>query len=193
MIQEDLLVRIADTMHKMKVPYMITGGIATILYGRPRLTHHFDLVLEMGPQHIPILKDVFGDEFYVDEKAIRKVLANHSMFNLIHFDSGIKVDFWLLQDDEYDRKRFGRRQKHKVSGREITFSSPEDMILKKLSWFKESEIDKHLDDALGILEVQQNLDLPYLKKWAEKLEIQGLFQQLREELSKRKARTDRQE
>ena len=191
MIQEDLLIRIADAMHKMKIPYMMTGGIATIFYGRPRLTHHFDLVLEMGPEHVPILRDTFGDEFYLDEKAIREALNNHSMFNLIHFDSGIKVDFWLLQDDVFDRKRFERRQVHRISGREIVFSSPEDMILKKLLWFKESEIEKHLDDTLGILEIQQNLDLHYLETWAEKLKIQILFKELLDEMSKRKGKIDR--
>jgi len=188
MIQEDLLIRIAEAMHKMKIPYMMTGGIATIFYGRPRLTHDFDLVLEMGPQHVPILRDTFGDEFYLDEKAIREALNNQSMFNLIHFDSGIKVDFWLLQDDVFDRKRFERRQVHRISGREIVFSSPEDMILKKLLWFKEFEIEKHLDDTLGILEIQPDLDMRYLKEWTEKLGVETLFRRLSEEISKRKDR-----
>ncbi len=46
---------------------------------------------------------------------------------------------------------------------------------------KDSEIDKHLDDALGILQVQnENLDFGYLRKWANKLSVRDLLNQLTE-------------
>ncbi len=55
-------------------------------------------------------------------------------------------------------------------------------ILKKILWFKESEVQKHLEDALWILEIQQNLDLDYLKIWADKLGIQGLLEGLQKRI-----------
>lgn len=92
MIQEDLLVKVIDRLNQVNIPYMITGGIATIFYGRPRLTHDFDIVIDVGPEQIQRLIDTFGEEFYVSEEAVREAMDRHGMFNLIHLDSGIKVD-----------------------------------------------------------------------------------------------------
>lgn len=184
MIQEDLLVKVIDRLNQVNIPYMITGGIATIFYGRPRLTHDFDIVIDVGPEQIQRLIDTFEEEFYISEEAVREAMDRHSMFNLIHLDSGIKVDFWMLQDDPFDRKRFGRRQRHAYSGREIVFSSPEDVVLKKLLWFKETEVERHLVDALGVLEVQQGLDVAYLKEWAERLTIKDLLNELLKKVGK---------
>lgn len=52
------------------------------------------------------------------------------------------------------------------------------MVLKKLLWFKETEVERHLADALGVLEVQQDLDVAYLKEWAERLTIKDLLNEL---------------
>ena len=46
MIQEDLLVRVVDKINKLNILYMITGGIAVIFFGKPRLTHDFDYLKE---------------------------------------------------------------------------------------------------------------------------------------------------
>jgi len=157
---------------------MMTGGIAAIFHGKPRLTHDFDIVVEIETEDILKLINAFKDEFYIDEETIHKAVENRSLFNLIHQDSGIKVDFWLMRDDNFDKKRFERRERHTYSGREIFFSTPEDIILIKLLWHKETQIQKHMDDALGIVEVQQKLDMAYLEEWTEKLTIQEIFNEL---------------
>ena len=46
MIQEDLLVRVVDRINELSIPYMITGGIAVIFFGKPRLAHDFDYLKE---------------------------------------------------------------------------------------------------------------------------------------------------
>jgi len=178
MVQDDLLIKVVDRINQINIPYMLTGGLAAIFYGKPRLTHDFDLVVEIDADHIPKLMNSFKNEFFVSKEAIQKAIDKCSMFNLIHFDSGIKVDFWLIKDDEFDKQRFKRRQKHSYSGREIVFSSPEDMILIKLVWFKDSRIQKHLEDAVGIAEIQQNLEMSYIKEWADKLSVQNLLDDL---------------
>lgn len=178
MIQEDLLLRVISKINSLGIPYMMTGGVAVIFFGRPRLTHDFDLVIEMRDADIPELVKLFQDDFYVSEEAILEALKKRSMFNIIHFDSGIKVDFWLLQRDEFDRTRFERKKLHSYGNLDMYVSAPEDVILKKLLWYKESDIQKHRDDALGILEVQKKLDMDYLEHWAGRLSVKNLFHEL---------------
>jgi hypothetical protein len=162
---------------------MLTGGVAVIFYGKPRMTHDIDVVVEIDQTHIPKIIKLFKKEFYVSEEAINESVMHKSMFNIINLDSGIKIDFWIRNDNEYDIERFNRRQKYMISGNEIFFSSPEDIILKKLLWYKDSQIDKHLDDTFGILQIQnENLDYKYIKKWSTKLSVSNLLNQLEKQL-----------
>lgn len=186
MIQQEILLKVIDKLNQINIPYMVVGGIAVIFFGRPRLTHDFDIIIEINLDQAKKLAESLKKDFHVDEESIQEAFQKGSMFNLIHPDSGIKIDFWMVEDDPYDKKRFERRQKHLYSGKEIFFSSPEDLVLKKLQWFKESEIEKHLDDAFSIFEIQQHLDLDYLKGWAEKLMIHDLFNELLSKVEKEK-------
>jgi len=38
MNQKDVFARVIDILNELKIPYMIVGSIASILYGKPRLT-----------------------------------------------------------------------------------------------------------------------------------------------------------
>ena len=59
MIQEDLLVKVIDKIRKLNIPYMITGAIAAIFYGKPRLTHDFDIIIDIEPEIISKFMDAF--------------------------------------------------------------------------------------------------------------------------------------
>ncbi|MEW6202821.1 MAG: hypothetical protein AB1546_12650 [bacterium] len=179
MIQEDVLKKVVNRITSLNIPYMIVGGIGVIFYGKPRMTHDVDVLVDIDPSSADRIKESFKDEFYISEDAIKEAINNRSMFNIVHHESGIKIDFWVLEDNDYDIQRFKRRQKHKVGGIVMFFSSPEDLILKKLLWYKKSEIEKHLDDAYGILRLQhERLDYEYLNKWAEELSVGDIFNDL---------------
>jgi response regulator of citrate/malate metabolism len=51
--------------------------------------------------------------------------------------------------------------------KEIFIISPEDLILSKLSAYKEIKSDQRLEDARSILEISRP-DLNYIKNWAKK-------------------------
>ena len=105
MIQEEFLIKVIERLETLDIPYMVTGGMAVIFYGRPRLTHDFDIVVEINPGHVQKIVDAFKDDFYVDKEAIREALDDHSMFNIIDGGLGMKVDFWMLGEDEYDSRK----------------------------------------------------------------------------------------
>lgn len=51
-----LLVAIVKILKKLKIPYMITGGIAVLLWGRPRFTADIDIVVELYEKDIEALR-----------------------------------------------------------------------------------------------------------------------------------------
>jgi hypothetical protein len=39
-------------LNKLSIPYMITGAVASIIYGEPRLTNDIDLVINLNPDDV---------------------------------------------------------------------------------------------------------------------------------------------
>lgn len=77
----------------------------------------------------------------------------------------------------FDRSRFlrGRRVRPGPSY-EATFASPEDVILKKLVFYREGGSEKHLRDVAGVLKISGgDLDRSYLDEWAERLEVADVW------------------
>lgn len=178
--QEKLLLLIIDRLESLGIPYMITGSIASSYYGRPRTTHDFDFVVEIHQGLISNIVQRFSPEFYVSEEGVLDALRRKSMFNFIHHQSGLKIDFWILdRTGEYDALRFQRRKNQEYFGRSIIMTAPEDLILMKLLWVKESHSDKQLSDVKGILMIQENrLDKDYLKLWAHRLSVSKTLETL---------------
>ncbi len=57
--------------------------------------------------------------------------------------------------------------------------SSEDLILIKLEWYKDSNSSRHLEDAEGIYEIQEDtLDMDYLKTRALKAGVADMLQSI---------------
>lgn len=168
MTQEEVIKKVVIAFGEKNIPYMLTGGIAVNYYGRPRFTHDADILIQIQLKDAEEIVRLFEKEFYLDIEGVIEAIKYSSMFNLIHSETIFKVDCWILKDEEYARTSFSRRQKEFVFGQTIYISSPEDLIVSKLDWYKKSDLQKHYEDALGIFQIQAGkLDLDYIKKWAK--------------------------
>lgn len=170
-----LLAKTVDVLDKLNIAYMVTGGIAVFVWGRPRFTADIDIVVELEDKDVNSLASaLLGiSEFgYVDKDAIREAFANREGFNFIDGSSGIKVDFWVVNKNSPEIKSFKRRIAKNIVGRQVYFISPEDLILRKLVWFRESKSSRHIEDAQSILKISDKIiDKRYLKKTAMKLDV----------------------
>jgi predicted nucleotidyltransferase len=97
------------------------------------------------------------------------------MFNIIHNDAVIKVDFIVRKDEDYRIVEFSRKKKVVVEGMPIWVASPEDLILSKLVWSKASESELQLRDVRYMLRTATDIDNEYLRKWAKKLGVESLL------------------
>jgi len=179
MTQEKVLARFLDTLKDFGIEYMVTGSIASIRYGRPRLTHDMDIVLVFKTEQVEKLLKELGGDFSPDIDTIREMVKSAGMFEIMHSRTGLKIDCWNLTDTEYEKESFGRRKKLNFAETQAYFSTPEDIILSKLLWQKKGASEKHLEDIKGILEVQVKLDRRYMQKWAEKLGVLEIWENLK--------------
>ena len=57
-----------------------------------------------------------------------------------------------------------------------TFASPEDVILKKMEYYKEGHSEKHIRDIVGVLKLRaEKLDRNYIEKWAVRLQLTDIW------------------
>jgi len=182
---EDILITIIEKLEKFSIDYMITGSFASNLHGIPRATFDVDIVISTDFEKInKFIKDIKND-FYADGETARSALNKTGIFNIVHFETGFKIDFIIKKRGEFYEKEFERRKLYKLKNKPCFFTSPEDTMLSKLLWSKRAESERQFQDALGVAKIQkENLDYEYLKNYAKMLKIFDLMERLLKELEK---------
>ena len=179
MIQEEVIKKVTLIFEEKTIPYMLTGGIAVNYYGRPRFTHDVDFVIQVRLKDAEEITRLFKKEFYVAIEGIVDAIEHQTMFNLVHLETGFKVDCWISKAEEYAQASFARRREEIIFDQAISISSPEDLIISKLDWYKKSGAQKHYEDVLGIFEIQKGrLDLNYIRKWAKHFSFLDMVEEL---------------
>jgi len=155
--------------------YMITGGVASVIYGDPRFTRDIDIVLELPESGIDGLAQAFSSpDFYLPpvetlrEEAFR---PRHGHFNIIHRGTALRADVYLLGDDPLHAWAFGRRARIPLDEDVAIWLAPvEYVIVRKLEYYSLSGSDRHLRDISMMLEVSgEKVDRAELRRWVERL------------------------
>ena len=174
----ELLRTVVEVLERLQIPYLVTGSIASMAYGEPRLTNDIDIVAEIHPEHIqPLLAAFPHPEYYASEEMIREALGTFGQFNIIHPGSGLKIDVMIRRKSLFDDSRFARKKRIRPAKEfEADFAAPEDVILKKMEYYKEGGSEKHLRDITGILRVSgADVDRRYIASWAERLGVSDIW------------------
>ncbi|MBE9508869.1 MAG: hypothetical protein IMY86_12585 [Chloroflexi bacterium] len=184
--QSEILLFVIGQLEQLDIPYMLVGSFASNYWGRPRFTHDADMIVEIPANKAASLALALETDFYAPSFAIEEAIARRSHFNVIHLEQSFKVDFWVRRDEPYAREDFQRRQRVTMFGHPVWVSSPEDVILNKLRWYKISPVlDRQLQDALEVYEIQEpDLDQAYLDRWAARLEVTDLLTHIRAEAAR---------
>lgn len=181
MEQSELLRFLASTLEKLGIPYFVTGSMATVFYGEPRFTNDIDVVVDLPPDKVAAFCGAFPDEdFYLSEESARRAVARRGQFNVIHPRSGLKVDFMVSGDSPLDRSRFLRALRLSPGPDfQAFFSSPEDVILKKMEFYQEGHSEKHLRDIAGVFKVSRDqIDRAYIEGWVSRLGLEEVWQEV---------------
>lgn len=180
MLQElDILKLVCHRLEQIDIPYMLTGSFAANFYAVPRMTRDIDIVIEIHKLDINKLLQIFQKDFYIAKDSISEAIEHQGMFNIIHNDSVFKVDFIIRKNAHYRKTEFQRRRQIKLGDAPIWIVAPEDLIISKLFWAKDSLSEMQLKDVKNLLLTLQNLDKEYLYQWVEKLDLNHIYQKVK--------------
>ncbi|ULA62504.1 MAG: hypothetical protein LZF86_40007 [Nitrospira sp.] len=174
----DVLKAVTADLDGGGIPYMVTGSMAANFYAVPRMTRDIDLVIELFERDVDRITRLFQQDYYIDRDMIERAVREHAMFNMIHNALVVKVDCVVRKETEYRREEFARRRAVSIAGQQVFMVSPEDLILSKLDWAKESRSEMQLTDVRNLLNSVQGLDTAYLSRWADRLGLASLYREV---------------
>lgn len=161
------------------IPYMITGSIAANFYAVPRMTRDIDIVIEIRKQDVDHMADLFKKDFYIDKESISEAIDTHGMFNILHNEYVIKIDFIVRKESAYRKLEFERRREVVFEGQKISIVSPEDLILSKLFWAKDSLSETQLGDVKNLMRMVKGIDMSYIDTWVRSLNLQEIYRRVK--------------
>ena len=165
------------------VRYLVSGSVAAMLYGEPRVTLDIDLVVFFRPADLPRLAELYpSPAFYVppaDVIAVEAARERRGHFNIIHVESGLKADFYTANRDELHAWAFRRARHYTIGSLTVTLAPPEYVLLRKLEFFREGRQDKHIRDLRFMLAVTP-LDRRFVAVNIERLGLQAEWDELLE-------------
>jgi hypothetical protein len=180
----ELLKKVCQCFNQLNIPYLVTGSIASIAYGEARFTNDIDIVADIKKKHIRDILNCFPEEkFYLSEDSIKDAIVRKFQFNIIHPASGLKVDVIIKKKSEFDDMRFSRVKNFQMDDVGVSFSAPEDVILKKMEYYKMGGSEKHLRDIIGIIRISEELiQFDYIETWVNKLCLEEIWNSIKNRL-----------
>jgi len=182
-----VVAQVIDILEELSIPYHLGGSFASTIHGVPRQTGDVDIVVDLSPEAGRKLARALAGDFYVDASVVADAVSRRSSFNAIHLTTGFKVDFFVAGSQQFDRVELQRSVREQIVAdppRWAAVKSAEDIVLRKLQWFKEGGgvSDRQWNDLLGVLKTQEDrLDAPYLDEWARRLGVSELLAKARAE------------
>jgi hypothetical protein len=147
----DLISLFVVPLNNLDIRYMITGAVAAVIYGDPRLTRDVDLVVSLKPGDAARLVAAFSsDLFYVPprevvEQEVRRTTGGH--FDLVHHATALKADCYPSGVDPLNDWAMERRVREDAGGVKVWVAPLEYVILRTLEWHRDGGSSTHQDDV----------------------------------------------
>lgn len=178
----EVTLQVSDVFERLNIPYFIGGSLATAIHGVARATMDVDIIADIQLAHVESFVSALENTFYVDDEMIKDAIVRRSSFNIIHRETMFKVDIFTNQQRPFDQTQFERRIQQTLADKPVRtafFSSAEDNILAKFNWYRMGgEVsERQWRDVINVMKIQRgNLDLAYLRTWANRLKTIDLLE-----------------
>lgn len=146
------------------------------------MTRDIDIVIMIPMSVVDRFVKLFEKDFYIDRDMAADAIRNQSMFNIIHLETVIKIDFIIRKNQEYRILEFNKRKKMKLEDQEVWVVSLEDLIISKLYWAKDSFSEMQIKDIVSLIDL--DFDMDYVEKWCTCLGLDLILRRVLDERHK---------
>lgn len=184
MTSDEAVITVVGALNAIDVPYMVTGSLASNMYGISRSTKDADFVLESTQIDFVRFKEHLGPALQLDPQMSFETVTGTTRY-IIRKSAGepFTIELFFLSADTHDQSRFARRRAGELFGQSVWFPAPEDVIVTKLRWSKQGKRTKDVDDVRNVIAVQGDaLDWDYIHRWCDEHGTRQLLQQIRDSI-----------
>lgn len=183
MQETELLLLFTEALDQARLKYFVTGSMACILYGEPRLTMDVDLVLALAQNDADKIESAFPEsQFYCPPIEILKIEASRSLrghFNIIHHESGFKADCYIAGTDPLHRWAFTKIHEVSLNQKKVFFAPPEYVIIRKLEYYREGNSEKHVRDIQAMLQHSKSeIDMHELERIVHDQGLESVWEKI---------------
>lgn len=159
---ETLIKKIARNLDKENIPYMIIGGQAVLVYGRPRLTRDIDITLGVDTDKFKLIEQICKNlKLRCPVTNPEEFTQTTKVFPVEEPESKIRADF-IFSFTPYEAQALKRTKQIDIDNYKVKFASCEDVIIHKMVAGR--AIDE--EDIKSILTKNgKTIDLDYIRKW----------------------------
>ncbi|MBU4141204.1 MAG: nucleotidyl transferase AbiEii/AbiGii toxin family protein, partial [Candidatus Omnitrophica bacterium] len=142
---ENLIKKVALFLDHTKIPYIIIGGQAVLLYGRPRMTQDIDITLGVDIDRYEAIDNLCKklQLKILPDKPI-KFVKDTRVLPVEDNKTKLRIDF-IFSNTPYEKGAIRHARRVKMKGYPVKFASIEDLIIHKL--FAGRAVD--LEDVKG--------------------------------------------
>lgn len=141
---------LAAFLDEHQVAYMVIGGLATLVWGEPRLTEDVDITVAVEPERLPPMLDALEKRFNLLPANPKRFLEETKVLP-IRTASGIRVDL-ILAALPYEHEALRRAVEVELGGRRVRVVCPEDLVIYKLV----SRRPRDREDVAGVIRRRGN-------------------------------------
>jgi predicted nucleotidyltransferase len=154
---ERVVAEAAAALERGGVPYLLIGGVASSVLGRPRATDDIDVLVD--PRNADRALGALGAAGFETEAT-----DPHWIYKAPKDGLTVDVMFNIKGDVHVDEEMLERARPTSFAGRDVQVAAPEDVIVIKALAHDEPSF-RHWHDALAIITAQE-LDWDYLVRRA---------------------------
>ena len=144
--------QIAGRLASAGIHYMLTGSMAMAVYATPRMTRDIDMVVDIDRGYLDTLVRLFERDCYIDRSAVAEAIES---------------------------KEFERRREINVRGSTLLVVAPEDLIVSKLEWARETGSELQRRDVRDMIASVPVLDWDYLEQWSDRPGLVSILREVR--------------
>lgn len=159
----DLFCQVISFLEKAEVDYLLIGGVAVGVWGRPRVTEDVDFIIFLPRENVKNLTKCAKSISLEFKEVPNPQLPQTSIFRI---SQGIYHADFIIASTEFEKSALQRKVKIKLFGKNVFVPTKEDLLLLKIIPARKIDIF----DAENIAQRHSGkLDEKYLINWAEKL------------------------
>lgn len=159
-----VLTQVVRLLERERIPYMVIGGFANLVWGEPRTTMDLDVTVDVagiGLSAFARLAAEIGDPLPDDPFSF----AERTRVLPVRTHEGVTVDF-ILATVPFEFDAIGRARMVQLDEARVAICAPEDLIVNKIV----SERARDHEDIVGVLRRQgASLEMTNLDRIVEGL------------------------